>query len=291
MTKRPFLPPSFGWRQDPPDFRDFSLETPVVTDALASLKSTRRRKSRAAARVDLREFFPEPYDQGPLPASSAHACAAMLDYFERRSHGQELRPSRLFLHRNSLHMSMAQQSCDVHLRATLKAIACCGLPPERLWPYDPAQAEVEPHAFLYSFASRLRELQYLRLDQRHSTGARTLDVVRSFLAAGFPVVFGVGIPTSISDAAEIPYRPTFDSVLGGQALVAVGYDDAWLSSSRGALLVRNSWGPQWGENGNGWLPYAFVEERLAVDFWTVLRPDWLESGEFSRPDILAFAGQ
>ena len=66
-----------------------------------------------------------------------------------------------------------------------------------------------------------------------------LDVVRSFLAAGFPVAFGLPVPTSISRSAEISYRPAFDSVLSGQALLAVGYDDRWLSSSRGGAA-----GPQ-----------------------------------------------
>lgn len=284
---RRYLPPSFGWRQDPPDFRDFTPTTPSVVSQLQTLKAARaRRAARGRGRIDLREFFPEPFDQGSLDASSANACAAVVDYFERRSHGQELRPSRLFLHRNALHMSMGGNEEAVNLRATLKALACCGLPPERFWPYDISNAGMEPHAFLYSFARKFSDLQYVRLDGRNTTGHAALATVRSFLAAGFPVVFGVSIPTSISIAAEIPYRPTFDSVLGGQALVAVGYDDQWLSSSRGALLVRNSWGVDWGEQGCGWLPYAYVEERLALDFWTMLRPDWLASGEYFRPDVV-----
>lgn len=66
--------------------------------------------------------------------------------------------------------------------------------------------------------------------------------------------------------------------------MAVGYDNARrVRSTKGALRVRMSWGEDWGEGGYGWLPYAYVERGLAVDFWTLLRPDWLASGEFLRP--------
>ena len=52
---------------------------------------------------------------------------------------------------------------------------------------------------------------------------------------------------------------------------------------KGALRVRNSWGSGWGEDGHGWLPYRYATEYLAADFWAILRPDWLEGGEFTNP--------
>jgi C1A family cysteine protease len=279
-----FVPPGFGWFRDLPDFRDWTAGTPEVQRLLGGLNVRRRRSANTPRRrVDLREFFSEPVDQGPLETSPAHACTAMLEYFERRAYGRDVRLSRLFLHKAAQRMAMVKGNVGINLRTTLKAVACCGVPGERFWPYDVTSGDIEPDGFVYSAANRFPNLGYVRLDSRSATGSQTLNTVHAFLDAGFPVVFGIGIPASITRAPEIPYRPTFDSVLGGQALVAVGYDHKWLSSTRGALLVRNSWGAKWGKKGYGWLPYAFVEERLAVDFWTVLQPDWLASGEFHNP--------
>ena len=56
-----------------------------------------------------------------------------------------------------------------------------------------------------------------------------------------------------------------EAVIGGHAVVGVGYDDAkqW-------FIVRNSWGAGWGMKGYFTLPYAYVTDAsLAGDFWTI----------------------
>jgi C1A family cysteine protease len=87
--------------------------------------------------------------------------------------------------------------------------------------------------------------------------------------------FVVYVP-SINQAAvtgEIPYPAQGDRDEDGYAVVAVGYDDnksivnAELGGveTEGALLIRNSWGTEWGDGGYGWLPYAYVRMGLAID--------------------------
>jgi len=278
-----FQPHGFGWFPSVPDFRDNAPDSPGVAELLKRLDRGGDAVPPRPTSVDLREYFAEISDQGSLNAASAYACVGLWQYFERRAHGRLSRPSALFLYQNALRLAGAAGNAPVDLRTTLKAMLHCGLPPERYWPSAAERLAEPPDAFCYTFAERFRGLRYVRLDGRKATGGQNLQLIRAFLAAGFPAVFGFPVPNTLESDGIIPFRPTFDSPLGGQAMIAVGYDDRWLRGSRGAILVRSSWGDDWGEAGYGWLPYAFVEERLALDFFTLVHPAWVESGEFDYP--------
>ncbi len=47
----------------------------------------------------------------------------------------------------------------------------------------------------------------------------------------------------------------------------------------GALLLRNSWGGEWGEEGYGWLPYDYILSGLSEEFWSILKKEWIDSGQ------------
>lgn len=280
-----FVPRGLGWHRDLQDFRDFTLHSPPVKSLLDKLPVASITAGTHPSSMDLRSYFPEVYDQQHLNSSSAQACAGLVEYFDYRAFGHSREPSSLFLHQMTRKLLRTVDDTGAGLRLVCKAMLRFGVPPEKFWPYDAKKWMQDPDAFLYSFADSYRSMMYVRLDPRNASGSKVLGIIRSFLVAGFPVAFGFPVPSSITFDQDIPYRPMLDSIRGGQAVIAVGYDDKHIGSTRGALLVRNSWGKDWGDQGYGWLPYRYVEEQLAGDYWTLMSPEWMEMGDFQRPQL------
>ena len=278
-----------GWIPDLPDIRDYTYRHQAVLSLLRKLRLPARKK--LPDEVDLRsdgdgEYFSPAEDQGPLNCSAAFAVLSLVEYFERRIYGRTFEASRLFLYkvaRNHRH----KQSCvsgdtGADLRTTLKVLVNFGVPPEEHWPYVISKFDEEPSPFLYRLARPLVGVRYFRLDEPNRDGTATWETVQSFLATGFPIAFGFPVPTSLTSDANIPFRPEFDSLRGGQAALAVGYRQHHFGRNQHALLVRNSWGSQWGAKGYGWLPAAYLRHQLARDYWTIASADWTPSVELSR---------
>ena len=104
-------------------------------------------------------------------------------------------------------------------------------------------------------------------------------------------MFGFTVYSSISQATttgKIPYPTSGENILGGHAVVAVGYDDTMKikntnpgeTETTGAMLIRNSWGTDWGSGGYGWLPYEDILRGIAVDWWSLLKNEWVDTEEF-----------
>jgi C1A family cysteine protease len=290
-----WLPPTI----DPRDFTDESPEIAEVKEVLATRQTGRKAKALAAPpeAVDLREWCSPIENQRRLGSCTAHAAVGVVEYFERKSSGAHLDGSRLFVYKTTRNLLSVTGDTGAWLRNAMAALVLCGVPNERYWPYtdvDPG-FDKEPPPFVYAVADNFEALWYFAHDPVNAARPRpeVLESVKKYLAAGVPSMFGFWGFASF-DSGDGPGRipfPTEQELRGdpdwGHAIVAVGYDDAvkitnTLSnkSTTGALLIRNSWGTVWGEAGYGWMPYKYVLEGIALDFWSLVRMEWVDTDRF-----------
>lgn len=82
-----------------------------------------------------------------------------------------------------------------------------------------------------------------------STGQGSVDQVKAALKKG-PLVTTLNVYADFMTYADGVYKHVGGEPLGGHAVSIVGYDD-----TQRAWLIRNSWGPEWGENGFGWVSW------------------------------------
>jgi len=278
MANRPF---SMGWQRDLPDLRDYSSETSQVSKLISKSRYLGASAASLPASHDLRPWCSPIEDQQTIGSCTAQAGAGLIEYYERRGSNQHTNASRLFLYkvtRNLLHLT---GDTGAYLRTTMKAMALFGAPPESFYPYDVARFDDEPSAFCYAFGQSYQSLVYYRLDTAGLSPKDLLGRIKRFIAAGLPSMFGFTVYNFGNAQGEFLFPQPGDAVQGGHAVVAVGYDDdRSVGNETGALRIRNSWGTSWGESGYGWLPYRYVEEGLAVDFWSLFKQEYVKDWRF-----------
>jgi C1A family cysteine protease len=242
----------FGWQRDLPDHRDHQYL--ALPSTLAQLPP----------KVDLRPQCPPVFDQGQLGSCTANALAGAFSCALKDQSLPFFLPSRLFIYYNErvLENTVASDS-GAQLRDGIKTLNQWGVCPEPLWPYQIGRFAAKPAAKAYAAAAKHELLKYERVTQ-------SLGQTRGCLAEQRPFVLGFTVYESFQSpavaASGIANLPgPGERVLGGHAVLCVGYDDA---SAR--FLLRNSWGPKWGQQGYFTLPYAYLlDANLAADFWTM----------------------
>lgn len=281
---------TMGWIPDFPDFRDYTVEHDAVKNALKKAGVAKPLKTPPKS-VDLRPWCSPIEDQSDLGACTAHAGVGLVEYFERRAFGNHIDASRLFLYKVTRNLMRVKGDTGAYLRTTMGALTLFGVPPEEYYSYVIADFDKEPPAFCYAFAQNYQAISYYRLDPPGTAPGALLQQIKSQLAAGLPSMFGFTVYRSIEQASssgKIPFPVKADKVAGGHAIDAVGYnDDIKIKNSapdgvetKGALLIRNSWGAGWGDGGYGWLPYEYVLQGLADDWWCLVKSEWIETGQF-----------
>ena len=248
----------YGWVPDIPDHRDFAYAVPRAV------------ATKLPAKIDLRKACPAVYDQGQIGSCTANAIGAAIQFDRMKQKIAGARtavPSRLFIYYNERTIEHTiGQDAGAMIRDGIKTAhkqGACFETGADAWPYAIGRFAEKPPAGCYVMAGWNQIASYSRI-------AQSLARMKGCLAAGYPFVFGFSVYDSFESAAVaktgiVPIPQRGEPLLGGHAVMAVGYDDA---AQR--FLVRNSWGKGWGLKGYFTMPYAYLTDGdLADDFWTI----------------------
>ena len=222
----------YGWVPDLPDQRDLMYSAPMMV------------MKKLPAKVDLRSKCPKVYDQGQLGSCTANALSGAFEFARKKQKLKDFMPSRLFLYYNERVLNNTVNSdSGAFIRDGIKSLNTTGICPEKEWPYDINKFADKPPQKCYTDALKSTIKSYQRLTNTN------LPQLQSCLSEGYPFVFGFTVYESfesqqVAQTGILPMPKPKEKVVGGHAVMAVGYDD-----SKQAVIVRNSWGTGWGIKG------------------------------------------
>lgn len=198
--------------------------------------------------IDLRSLHGSVRDQGDRPTCMAFALSDLNGH----RHQQPAQLSAEHLYREAAGLMPGWKPGDgLEVGAALRAISAPGQALEVTVPYVGVEPtiplEPNPHCaplFLGGYS-------------RHSPVMHAIEsALGSDRSIGLILRLTVEFFTVTADVPQVSFSPL--AIVGqSHAVVAVGMGYDSVTNER-QVLIRNSWGGSWGDNGHAWLPEPYI---------------------------------
>ena len=272
----------FGWKRQPEDHRDYTVNFALLPGKKAILPVS----------VDLRSKCPPIEDQGSHGTCTAFAYCGVASFMEnKQGHGFPAFSENFVYYETVKNIEHGNPLNDpgATIRDTFAEAKQYGVCKAATWPYDNPHFGKAPSATAVAEALNYQLISYATLDPIGTAPATIVGNIKNMIAAGYPVEFGFDVYSSFMQIGAnglMSYPAPGEAYQGGHAVDVVGYNDTIRcpnTNTPGAFLVRNSWGAAWGLAGHFWMPYEIVTRpfngrRMASDFWAEGSIEWMNRG-------------
>ena len=248
---------ALNWHPSPPDARDYTICAPQAKFQTRSLLPTQ---------VDLSSNGTSVKDQGEVGSCTAFGTVGAMEYMEKKFNANS--NSDIFSERFTYYSTRcdvqgwpADQDSGAYVRDALKSVAVYGTCKEASFPYN-GDFSTRPAPAQYTEAKLCRATVYARLDDAPTQA--NLNLIRSTLAAGLPVVVGFNCYSNIWSAVDGVIPDPNGQGIGGHCVMLCGYSDVTRR-----LKFKNSWSTGWGAQGYGYLSYKYFLTGNISDMWVI----------------------
>jgi C1A family cysteine protease len=214
----------------------------------------------------LNKYLPGVIDQGNLGSCTACALASLVKMLENiynlKKFNKKLSPLFLYYIERKLIGTITTDSGS-SLSGGITCLQNTGICAENIWPYNISKFTVNPSNQAYNNARFYKINNVIQVPY-------DLNTIKSILLTR-PIVFGILVyPSFVSNVdvdktGNIPYPDLENETsLGGHAMYIFGYNE-----NNKTFDIRNSWGIDWGNKGNGTIPEEYIiNESLTLEMWT-----------------------
>ncbi|MDZ4806755.1 MAG: C1 family peptidase [Bacteroidota bacterium] len=222
--------------------------------------------------VSLLKYAPDRSNQGQQGSCVAWSCAyASQTILTAAATGAD--PNQIKFSPSYLYNQIKLEGCQgSYLQRAMEAMRANGGVPLSQYPYNDQDCDREPGSADVQKGRQNVIHGFTRITNGDNVNEISVRGIKEHLSKNAPVAIGMIVGQSFMQdmkGKELWQPQGMDESqmgMGGHAMSVIGYDDRKFG---GAFQIMNSWGPEWGKNGIGWIRYGdfnkYVREAYGID--------------------------